>query len=140
VRPRTMILLKIRGKNSSQMSLIQHNHMIQTLASDRTNQTFRIRVLPRRARRRNHFFDVHAADAPLEDVAIDAIAITNQKPRRRVVRKRLDDLLRCPSCRWMRSLRWMTCLRSWRNTTNANSMRNVAVGTVKKSMATMSVR
>ena len=83
------------------MSLVQHNHMIQTFASDRTNQAFRVRILPRRARRRNHFFEGHVADAPLKDVAIDAIAITNQESLRCIVRKRLDDFLRRPSCRWM---------------------------------------
>ncbi len=41
------------------MSLVQHNHMIQTLSADRTDQAFRVRILPRRARCGDHFVDVH---------------------------------------------------------------------------------
>ena len=84
------------------MSLVEHDYLIHTLASNRINQAFRVRVLPWRSRRRDHFFDAHAMDALLEYAAVDSIAITNQESRRRIVRKCFDDLLGSPSSRRIR--------------------------------------
>ncbi len=84
------------------MSLAQHNHVIQTVSANRTDDAFAIRILPRRTRCGDHFIHAHVVDACPKDVAIDAIAITNQESRRCVVGECLDDLLRRPSCGRMR--------------------------------------
>ena len=97
-----MIILKIRSQDASQVSLVQHDHMIQTLSPDRADQAFCVRILPRRARRRDHFFDVHVPYALLENMAVDSVAITNQKSRRRLFGERFDNLLGRPICGRMR--------------------------------------
>ena len=60
-----------------------------------------VRVLPRRSGSRDHFFDTHVLDALSEELAVDRITITNQKPRRLFIRKRVDDLLSRPFGRRM---------------------------------------
>ena len=58
------------------MSLVQHDHVIQALAPDRTDQAFDVWILPGRSRCRDDFFEAHALDATLEAVAVDSIANT----------------------------------------------------------------
>jgi hypothetical protein len=76
------------------MRLVDDDHVIETLSSDRADQAFGVRILPRTRRRRNDFRDAHASQAALEDVAVDAVSITVQPAGGRVVRKRFDHLLR----------------------------------------------
>src|SRR4051812_47468582 len=52
--------------------------MIDTLPSDRTNQPFRISVLPRRSGRGRSISDAHGANTPKEYLAIGPIAVTHQ--------------------------------------------------------------
>jgi len=52
--------------------------------------------LPWAERTRDDLADTHADDATLERVAINGVAIPQQPARRRVVRKGLNHLLRCP--------------------------------------------
>ena len=84
------------------MSLVQHDHVIQALAPDRTDQAFDVWILPGRSRRRDDFFGTHVLDATLEGVAVDPVAITNREARKIVERARFDYLLRRPLSRWMR--------------------------------------
>src|SRR5258705_11114307 len=43
----------------------------------------------------------HASDSLAERLAVDRVAIAQQPAGRRVIRKRLNDLLRGPGGRWM---------------------------------------
>ena len=101
MRSGTHVVIKIVRQNSAEMAFVEHNHVIQTLPSDRSDEAFRIRILPRRLWSRNDFFDAHAFDASLKLTAIDTIAITNQESWRGIVGKRLDHLLCGPRGRWM---------------------------------------
>ena len=94
-----MIILKVRGQNAAKMSLVQHNHVIQTLAADRSDQAFDVWILPRRSWRRDDFLDAHVLDAFPEKLAVDSVAITNEKPRCGIIEKRFDDLLSRPFSR-----------------------------------------
>ena len=96
-----MIILEVRPKNAMEVSLVENDAMIKELTSDRSDKAFCVRILPRRLRSGRHFLDAHVADALLEGVTVDAVAITNQKPWCFVFRKRLDELLGRPLSRWM---------------------------------------
>ena len=78
------------------MPFAQHDHVVQTLSTYRADNTFAIRVLPRRAWCDRDFFDVHAFHAILEIVAVDAVTITNEKTWRLLIRESVDDLLGSP--------------------------------------------
>jgi len=43
--------MRVRAQHMTQMTLAEHDHMIEALVSDRADQTFNIAVLPRRSRR-----------------------------------------------------------------------------------------
>ena len=56
-----------------EMGLAEHDHMVEAFAADGADQTFAIRILPRRAWRDENFLDAHPFD-PLRGVfAIDGI-------------------------------------------------------------------
>ena len=59
-------------------------------------------LLPRRSWCANDFFDAHVRDSLLEEVAVDSVAITNQKPRCFLIWKGFDDLLCGPIRRRVR--------------------------------------
>jgi len=81
------------------MALIEDDHMIEALSTDRTDVAFAIGILPGRARCSNDFLDAHVLDAISERPTVDPIAIADQEPRGLVERKGLDDLLRRPFSR-----------------------------------------
>ena len=81
--------------------LAEHDDVIEAFAADRADQSFDVGILPRRAQRAHHLFDSQILDSSLEHIAIDSIAIALQVARRRVIRKRLDDLLGAPLGRWI---------------------------------------
>ncbi len=94
------------------MSLVDNDDIIEAFAAYRADQAFRARILPRRARSDQHFIDAHVLDALLEGVAVEARAITNQKPRHCIIGKRLDDLpgIQAAVGRAV-TLKWATCQR-----------------------------
>src|ERR1700674_5014849 len=96
-----MIISEIRGQQTPQMALAEDDDVVQTLAPDGSDQSFRIRIVPRARRAGEHFADAHAGDPAPEHVAIDGVAIAQQPSRRRVLRKRLNHLLRRPRSRGM---------------------------------------
>src|SRR5687767_12953015 len=54
-----MIILEVPSQEPSQMSLMQDDHVIQTLAADTPNHSFDIGVLPWTLGGDDHFFDPH---------------------------------------------------------------------------------
>jgi len=79
-----------------QVSFVEHDDMVQTVAAYTADGTLAIRSLPWRARCGQDFFDAHAFHAFLEVVAVDAVAIADEKSRRFIVREGLGDLLGSP--------------------------------------------
>jgi hypothetical protein len=67
---------------------IEHDHMVQALASDRANDPFDVSALLRRARCRKHLLDAHRLDLVDKVLPEDPIAIPQQKLRRCLPRKR----------------------------------------------------
>ena len=83
------------------MPLAEHDHVVETLAPEGSEQSLRIRILPRAGRTGDNLADAHAGDPAPEHVAVDGVAIPHQPSRRRVVRKGFHHLLRRPGGRGM---------------------------------------
>ena len=96
-----MILL-VGTKDMAQMSFIEDDDMVETLPSDRTDQSFRVPVLPGRSERRRAVANAHRADTSLEYLAVDAVVIADQILRRRLPTEGLGQLPRHPFSCWMR--------------------------------------
>ena len=117
------------------MRFVQDHDVIQALPAHGADHALDIRVLPRARRRGHDFSDAHARHAALEGGAIDAITISVDPGRCRVVRKGVDHLLCGPlGVRWAVMFRCTIRRRWWHRSTHTNSTRPVRVGTVKKSI------
>ena len=82
------------------MALAEHDDVVEALATDRSDESLHVRRLPGRTICDDHFLDTHVLDSLAEEIPIDGIAITNQKPWRSIIGKRFDDLLSRPlGCR-----------------------------------------
>jgi hypothetical protein len=83
------------------MPLAEDDHMVQTLAPDGSDQSLRIRILPRAGRTGDNLADAHARGPAPEHIAVDSVAIAQQPSRRRVLREGFNQLLRRPHSRGM---------------------------------------
>src|SRR5262245_59455427 len=83
------------------MIFTEHNQMIHTLPTDRTDYSFHERILPRTPGGCNDFLYLHASYPPTELFAVDLVTIPQEKARRRLFWKGFDDLLRSPGRRRM---------------------------------------
>ena len=83
------------------MALIEHDDMIEAIATDGTDQPLNEWILPGRAIGDDDFLDAQRLDPPAEKRAVDGVAIADHKSRSMILGKRLDDLLSRPPGRWM---------------------------------------
>ena len=81
------------------MPLAEDDHVVQALAPYGSDQPLHVWVVPGAERTGDHLADAQAGDPALEDVTVDGVAIPQQPSRRRVVRKRVHQLLRRPGRR-----------------------------------------
>src|SRR4051812_18857583 len=77
--PGAVVILLVRAKHVPQMPLIEHDYMIEALASDRADQSFSVTVLPRRSRRCRSVANAHRANAARKCLAVDTVAITTRQ-------------------------------------------------------------
>ena len=91
-----MVIVQIVGENSSGMAGIHDDDLIKALASERSDQPFDVRILPRTSRRAQHLFDAQARHAPTKGFPIDRVAIPEEIVRRALPREGFDQLLACP--------------------------------------------
>ena len=75
--------------------------MIQALATNASDHTFRVAILPRTPWCNANCLDAHSFNSRPEEFAIDSVAVSNHKPRSAVFRKCFNDLLCSPNRRWM---------------------------------------
>ena len=87
VRSTPMIVPAVRREDAPKMRLVDDDHVIETLSSDRADQAFDVRILSRTRRRGHDFGDAEADQSSVEDVAENAVAVTVQPAGRGVVRK-----------------------------------------------------
>jgi hypothetical protein len=100
VRSAPMIVPSVGREDVSKVRFVDDDDVIETLSSDRADQAFDVRILPRTRRRSDDVDDTHARESALEDIAVDAVSISVQPARRRVLGKCVDHLLGGPlGCR-----------------------------------------
>jgi hypothetical protein len=75
VRAGSMVVIDVHLEHASKMRLVQDDHVIATLSSDRPDYAFHVRVVPRTRRRGDDLRDAHPGHPALEQVVVDAVAI-----------------------------------------------------------------
>ena len=75
VRPTAVIVPDVGTENAPKMRLVQDDHVIEALSSERADHAFDVRILPGTRGRGGDFGDAHTSDAPLEHGAMDAVSI-----------------------------------------------------------------
>ena len=88
-----VVIIEIRGEKAFEMSVAHDDHMIEALAADGADEAFDVGILPGTARSRHDFFDAEAVDALSERVAVDAVAVVQEKAWRGGEGKSLHELL-----------------------------------------------
>jgi hypothetical protein len=101
MRSRLVVVVEIRGKDSAQRSVVEHDHMVEKLAPDRANHPFYICALPGEARRRKNFGNPHVLYLFPELLPEDRVAVSQQVPREVFERKRVPQLLASPLGGWV---------------------------------------
>src|SRR3989441_8316285 len=96
MRARAVVVAEVAVQTTTEVSLIQHDHMVEELAADGADHAFDEGILPGRTGRRENLGDEHALHPSPKLAAVDAVAIAEEITRRRVIGERLDDLLRGP--------------------------------------------
>src|SRR6266581_7674466 len=79
-----------------EMSLVQDDHMIETLATNTPNQALHIRILPGAPWSNKDLLDAHMFDLLSKGCAIDTVPVAEQRPWCLLPGKRFDHLVRCP--------------------------------------------
>ena len=59
-----MIVVDVSAQDSPEVSLVEDDHVIETLAPNASNDPFDVGALPRGARRRRNLLDVESRNAP----------------------------------------------------------------------------
>src|SRR6478609_5591431 len=96
MRAAPMVVGQICSKDSAEMPLMDNDHVVQTLAPDRPDHAFNVRILPRTLRARHHFGDPEAGNPATHRLVVDAVAVSKEPAWNGVLGKRLDQLLRGP--------------------------------------------
>src|SRR5215469_10677564 len=100
-----MVITKVTFQNSTQMPLVDHNHVVQAFSANTSDDPFRIAVLPRAPGRYRNLLDTQSIDSCREIMTIDPITISYQVARHCFLWKRFHDLLSRPSgCRVSRHI------------------------------------
>src|SRR6267378_3193769 len=80
---------------------MEHDHMIEALATNGSNHSLYIGSLPRRARCRQNLADAHVSHLSSEVMAKDRIAVPQQVARELVKGKCFPELLSGPLGGWV---------------------------------------
>lgn len=80
-----------------QVPLVEDDKVVQAFSPDRANHSFGKGILPWRPWCNENLFDGHFLNSLLEEIAIDAITITNQILRHSVIWEGLSNLLCRPA-------------------------------------------
>src|SRR5216684_373481 len=99
MRPRAVVVAEVAVQTTTQMSLVQDDHVVEKLAADGSDDALREGVLPRRAWCREDLGDAHALHPSPKLAAVNAVAIAEEEARRRVIGEGFDNLLCRPAGR-----------------------------------------
>ena len=141
VGARPLVVRDVGPKDSMKMALIEDDDVVQTLAADRADDAFNVGILPGRARCGADGRETEGLDRPTERRAEGRVAVVEEEPRVRGVGKGLAELLSGPCGRWVRRhIDMQDASPVVGRTTSTKRIRQVSVGTEKKSMATVEPR
>src|SRR6185295_2676610 len=87
VRAAPMVIGEIRSQDPAEMSAIEDDHVIQTLAANGPDDALDVRTLPRLERTRDAFGDAKTGDPPTHGVVVDGVPVSQQPPWGRVLRE-----------------------------------------------------
>ncbi len=62
VAPGRVVVLEVPSQDSAEVDLIEHDDMIEAFPAERADQPFRVRILPRGPRCRDHVLDAQHLD------------------------------------------------------------------------------
>ena len=97
VGPGTVVVEEVVTQQAAQMGFVQHHDVVEALAAEGADEPFRVRILPRRPRRRLDFMDPHGLDSARERDPVHRIAIAQEVSRGSLPGERLHELLGCPT-------------------------------------------
>ena len=75
VRSRFVIIGEVVRQNPFEMPVIEHNHVIETVSTNRSDESFGVRILPRRSYGRSDFFDAKLFHSFGEFFSVDSIVV-----------------------------------------------------------------
>ena len=78
------------------MLLIEHDHMIEQVASDTANNPFAVAILPRTPWRNLYLFEADVLDTLLKMITVDAVPVPEQVSRCALPGTGVNDLLGRP--------------------------------------------
>ena len=99
--PGIEIVPEVSLQRPSQMPLTEHNHVIDALSANASNDPFREWILPGTSCCRQHLLNAHSLNPISELATVDSVTVSYEISRRRVFWERFDDLLCRPFCRGM---------------------------------------
>ena len=82
-----MVVLEVAAQDATQVLLVEHDHVVQAVSPNGTNQPFDVCILPGRPRGGQHFFDAKVAYTLLKVLAIDSIPVSEKVAWRSLFRE-----------------------------------------------------
>src|SRR5215469_14955503 len=82
MRPQAMVITEVTFQNSTQVPLVDHDHVVQAFSANTSDNPFRVAVLPRTSGRYRNLLDTKSIDSRREVMTIDPIKISYQVARR----------------------------------------------------------
>src|ERR1700722_4344848 len=99
--PRHIIIGGISASDPAQVRFAKHDHVVETSAADRADESLNASILPGRSGCDRMVPNAHCTDPLQEDWTIRSVSIPNEISRRTVPRERLGDLVRDPLRGWV---------------------------------------
>jgi hypothetical protein len=92
MRSRSVVGIEIGSKDSPQRAFMEHDHVVETFAPDRSDHSFHISPLPGRGWCRENLCYRHSPDLFSEALAKNRVAISQEVARKLVERKSIPRL------------------------------------------------
>src|SRR6202043_2925673 len=94
--PRHIIIGGISAEDPAQVRFAKHDHVVETFAADRADESLNVSILPGRSGGDRMVPNAHCTDPLQKDWTIRGVSIPNKISRGVVPRERLGDLTRDP--------------------------------------------
>src|SRR6201987_5031878 len=102
MRAGLIVIFHVTEQQVTEVALAEYNNVVKTFPADRTDQPFRISILPRGTRRRRSIADAYRSKPSDEDLTISAVPVTNEIAGSLFPAAGFRDLICDPFCGWMR--------------------------------------